>query len=178
MALICLCERDLMIRTSLGLLFVIFLLGAKPISLSEVSNRLDADPLQGWWIIESMQTWDANGKLTANSGPMGNYAFFSSQKWTIYHLHKMEKREEVDYRMVHSRNEYLGGIDFPDGGGNVTMEALFLLKGDKLSLCLKLGRGDTSRPNTCGPGKNHQLIEFIRYQPNHLVQTSKIPPSK
>jgi uncharacterized protein (TIGR03067 family) len=166
-----------MFRSFLILLFTICSAGAKPFSPSHESSSSKPDPLQGWWVIESMRTWDANGKLTEISEYSGNYAFFSSQKLTIYKSIKMEKREEIGYRMNHSRNEHFGGIDLGDEVGKETMEALFLLKGDKLYLCLKLDE-DKSRPNNCGPGKKHHLIEFTRYQPNHFVQTSKLPPSK
>jgi uncharacterized protein (TIGR03067 family) len=178
-ALIRLLERDPMIRAYLMLLLVIFLLGAKPISFSEGSNRLEADPLQGWWIIESIRSWDGNGKSTEYSNQRGMYAFFSNQKWTTYKSLKMKSVDELSYQMVHPRKEYLGGIDLKNenGGGKEIIRGLFLLKGDRLYLCFRTNQQE-SQPKTCGPGKNHQLFEFIRYQPNHLVQTSRLPPSK
>jgi hypothetical protein len=168
-------ERDLVIRFYLGLLLVIFLIGAKPISFSEVQDPCEADPLQGWWIVKSSRRWDADVKPKDDSDEVGIFVFFSKGKMTFYKTLQFKKIGEMGIHIIYGQNEGIGGIDLKDG--QETLQALFLLQGEKLSLCLQTNQPKI-RPNTCGPGKNHLLIEFTRYQPNRLVQSSKIPQSK
>jgi hypothetical protein len=167
---------------------------ASPLGSGVDSRRGLIDPFHGDWKCLRCTVWDEKGKQT--DGPvLGMVTRFERDRMIVLFEqnalseehsfrvlnpkgdeHRLRivsiDHEEHSFRVLNPKGDAEGKIELIDKN-KVSERLRYRFSGGRFFLCMKADN-DSDCPDSCGPGKNRRLFEFLPYQPKRLVQSHPI----